>query len=116
MSETTFTLPAELEFDPDNYGSCRLAFGLLDDHGRSSDISIEGSDDRAIALANEVVRRWNAHDDLVAALKAWDVYDRESRSAKATGESAYSFTDFQRMRDNAALLTDAALAKVRGEA
>ena len=112
MSETTFTLPAELEFDPDNYGSCRLAFGLLDDHGHSSDISIEGSGDRAIALANEVVRRWNAHDALVELAKqnvglCDQILDK------------FDWRDFPHLRKGVEVHRSnlvAALAKARGEA
>lgn len=73
MSETTHTpgLPRELEFDIENHGvSHKPGFGIvIVADGRSSHIHIEGWEDDAIALAREVVRRWNAHDDLVAALK-----------------------------------------------
>ena len=69
MSETKFTLPESLEFDIDNHGSTRMGFGLLA-NGRNAGIHIVGCEDDAIALSQEVVRRWNAHYDLVAALEA----------------------------------------------
>jgi hypothetical protein len=69
MSQThTPGIPDRLEFDPENRNSNKPGYGILTDYGTR--IHVEGCEDDAIALSKEVVRRWNAHDDLVAALRA----------------------------------------------
>jgi hypothetical protein len=48
---------------------------------------------------------------LVEALKAWDRWNYEVQSAKANGESIYSFDELQAMRTDAQRKSDAALAQ-----
>jgi hypothetical protein len=48
---------------------------------------------------------------LVEAAKAWDRWSYEVQSAKANGESIYSFDELQAMRTDAQRKSDAALAQ-----
>lgn len=62
----------------------------------------------------------NAHliaaaPDLYEALEAWNNWHYEVMSARVNGESIYGSADFDRMKADAQRLTDAALAKARGE-
>jgi hypothetical protein len=90
MSQThTPGIPDRLEFDPENRNSNKPGYGILTDYGTR--IHVEGCEDDAIALSKEVVRRWNAHDDLVAAAKA-------ILEARRKGELHYAEVEFGRLR------------------
>jgi len=56
-----------------------------------------------------------AAPELLEACKALDHWLYEVGSARANGESVYSYTELQSMRDNAAELARAAIAKATGE-
>lgn len=52
--------------------------------------------------------------DLIEALRAYDRWDYEIRSARVNGESVYTYAELQEMREKAAELGSAALARVQG--
>jgi len=51
--------------------------------------------------------------DLIEACKAFDRWNYEVQSAKVNGESVYSFAELQEMRERAAALASAALARIK---
>ena len=57
-----------------------------------------------------------AAPELLEALKAWDRWDYEVQSAKANGESVYSFQDLVYMRVKASQLSYDAIQKATGAA
>lgn len=61
------------------------------------------------AFGEAVQQAFAAQSDLLEALKAWHNLDYEIQSARVNGESRLSARDFDAMRKDAVLLTDAAL-------
>jgi hypothetical protein len=59
--------------------------------------------------AEEIVQRWNSHDDLVTALEAWQLMDSESGDKHPCPD--YVLRSIY--RDKARKLTEAALAKAK---
>jgi len=78
---------------------------------------ILGADDVVVAqmVSAANARLIAAAPELLEACKALDHWLYEVGSARANGESVYSYTELQSMRDNAAELVRAAIAKATGE-
>lgn len=68
----------------------------------------DGLDGKDLAEARDAVA------ELMAALRAYDRWHYEVQSARVNGESVYSYSEMQEMREKAAALGSAALARCGG--